>query len=60
MAVLEHIPILEQEVVVRDFDMPFWSMMRIMVKWAFAAIPALVILGVAWILLAGIIHSALR
>ena len=31
-------------VTVTDIDMPFWSMVRFMVKWAVAAIPALVLL----------------
>lgn len=33
-------------VVVTDVQMPFWSMVRFMVKWAIAAIPAMVILAV--------------
>jgi len=33
-----------QEVTVTDVNMPFGSMVRFMVKWAFAAIPALIIL----------------
>jgi len=33
-----------QEVVVTDVNMPFWSIVCLMVKWAFASIPALVIL----------------
>ena len=33
-----------QRVVVSDIRMPFWSMVIFMVKWAIAAIPALVIL----------------
>ena len=32
---------------VTGFDMPFWSMVRFMVKWSVAAIPALIILAVA-------------
>jgi hypothetical protein len=32
------------QVVVRDFDMPFWSMVGFMLKWAFASIPALIVL----------------
>jgi len=31
-------------VVVTDIKMPFWSMVFFMVKWAIAAIPALIIL----------------
>lgn len=33
-----------QEVVVVDIQMRFWSMVGFMVKWAFATIPALIIL----------------
>ena len=32
-----------QEVVVRNFDMPFSRMVRFMVKWTLAAIPAMLI-----------------
>jgi hypothetical protein len=35
-----------REVVVTDIDMPFGSMVRFMVKWAIASIPALIILAV--------------
>lgn len=35
-----------QRVVVTDVQMPFFSMVFFMVKWAIAAIPALIILGV--------------
>jgi FtsH-binding integral membrane protein len=34
----------QQEVVVTDISMPFGSMVRFMVKWAIASIPALIIL----------------
>ena len=33
------------EVTVVDIKMPFWSMIVFMVKWAIAAIPAILILG---------------
>ncbi len=38
-------------VVVTDIRMPFWSMVRFMVKWAIAAIPALIILALLGALL---------
>ena len=42
-----------KNVVVTDIRMPFWSMVVFMVKWAIAAIPALVILtGIWWITIA--------
>ena len=34
----------KREVVVTDVKIPFWSMVVLMVKWAAAAIPALIIL----------------
>ena len=45
-------------VTVTDIEMPFLSMVRFMVKWAIAAIPALLILGILgvgfWSVLIGI------
>jgi len=42
----------EQLVVVRDIKMTFWSMVIFMVKWAVAAVPALIVLWViGWIAL---------
>jgi hypothetical protein len=39
------------EVVIRDIQMPFWSMVTFMVKWAFAAIPAMIIFAIfVWVL----------
>ena len=37
---------LPNEVVIKDISMPFGSMVRFMVKWAIASIPATLILGV--------------
>jgi len=34
----------ERELVVADVKIPFWSMVVLLVKWAVAAIPALIIL----------------
>lgn len=33
-----------QEIIVTDIKIPFWSMVVLMVKWALAAIPAIIIL----------------
>ena len=38
-------------VIVTDIKMPFWSMVRFMVKWAIAAIPAILILTILGALL---------
>ena len=43
------------EVVVADIKIPFWSMVVLLVKWALAAIPAIIIL----IVIAAVISAAL-
>ena len=43
------------KVVVTDIQMPFESMVIFMIKWAFASIPAAIILGVVWMLLIGLV-----
>ena len=46
------------EVIIKDIQMPFWSMVVFMIKWAFAAIPAVIIvsfvLGILFAMLGGI------
>jgi len=44
-----------KKVIVTDIQMPFESMVVFMVKWAFASIPAVIILGVVWMLLIGLV-----
>ena len=44
-----------REVVVTDIKIPFWSMVVLMVKWAIAAIPAVIIL----MLIAALVSVAL-
>ncbi len=38
----------QREVVVTDISIPFWSMVVLLVKWALAAIPAVIILVAIW------------
>ena len=45
------------EVVVTDVKIPFWSLVVLMVKVAVAAIPATIILALAWGLVAGLLNS---
>ena len=44
-----------QSVVITDIDMPFGSMVRFIVKWVIASIPAILILWVIMAIIAGII-----
>ena len=53
----------EQNVVVTDIQMPFWSMVWFMVKWSIASIPAMIFLlavgGVVVVRIAGLIYPLL-
>ena len=44
---------------IKDFDMPFGSMILFMVKWAIAAIPAMIILAIIWAVGAALMTGAL-
>ena len=39
-------PAAPHRVAIADVDIPFWRMVAIIIKWAFASIPALIILSV--------------
>ena len=44
----------DSNVRVTDINMPFLSMVIFMIKWAIASIPAMIILGIAGAVMAGI------
>lgn len=44
----------KSEVVVVDVKIPFWSMVTLLVKWALASIPALIILFIIGALLSAL------
>ena len=44
-----------QSVVITDIDMPFGSMVRFIVKWVIASIPALIILWILFAIFLGIL-----
>lgn len=46
-----------REVVVTDIRMPFASMVAFMVKWAIAAVPAMIILGLLWWLMMAVLFG---
>jgi hypothetical protein len=54
---------LSNEIVIKDINMPFWSMVGFMVKWSIASVPALLILSliifIIYIFLGALIASAL-
>jgi hypothetical protein len=51
-----------REVVVVDVKIPFWSMVVLLVKWAIAAIPAVIILvlltAIVSALMGGVFHGS--
>jgi len=46
-----------QEIVVTDIKIPFWSMAVLLVKWALAAIPAMIILIVIGTILSMVVGA---
>ena len=49
----------EQGVTIKDFNMPFSSMVIFMVKWAIASIPAIIIIWILFMILISIFGSSL-
>ena len=43
------------EVIIKDIQMPFWSMVKFMVKWAFASIPAIIIIALILMILGAVL-----
>jgi hypothetical protein len=39
-------PAAPHRVALADFDIPFWRLVMIMIKWTFAAIPAVIIVSI--------------
>lgn len=46
---------MKSQVVITDIKMPFMSMVTFMVKWAIAAIPAMIILAILASILVGVV-----
>ena len=49
----------EQNVAIKDFNMPFSSMVIFMVKWAIASIPAIIIIWILVMILISVFGSSL-
>ena len=48
------------QVVIKDIEMKFWSMVIFQVRWVVAAIPAIMILIFIWFFTAGFIAAMFR
>ena len=52
-------PAAPHRIAVVDIDISFWRMVMILVKWSFAAIPAMIIIGIIYSIVFGLIGIAL-
>lgn len=48
-------PATPHRIAVVDIDIPFWRMVAIIIKWAFASIPAVIVISIIFTILAAII-----
>jgi hypothetical protein len=44
-------PAAPHRVAIADIDIPFWRMVAIIIKWAFASIPAVIIITIIFMIL---------
>ena len=51
-------PAAPHRVAIADIQIPFWRMVMILVKWSFAAIPAMIIVGIIYSIIFGLIGAA--
>jgi hypothetical protein len=52
-------PAAPHRVAIADVDIPFWRMVAIIIKWAFASIPAIIIISIIFAILGAILGGAL-
>jgi hypothetical protein len=52
-------PAAPHRVAIADVDIPFWRMVAIIIKWTFAAIPAMIILSIIFGIIGAIIGGGI-
>ena len=52
-------PTAPHRIAVVDIDIPFWRMVAIIIKWAFASIPAVIIISIIFAILGAILGGGL-
>ena len=52
-------PAAPHRVAIADIDIPFWRMVGIIIKWTFAAIPAMIILSIIFGIIGAVIGGGL-
>ena len=50
-------PAAPHRVAIADIDIPFWRMVSIIIKWAFASIPAIIIISIIFAVLSMIVSA---
>ena len=50
-------PAAPHRVAIADIDIPFWRMVAIIIKWAFASIPAIIIISIIFGVLSMIVTA---
>jgi len=50
-------PAAPHRVSIADVDIPFWRMVAIIIKWAFASIPAIIIISIIFAVLSMIVSA---
>ena len=52
-------PTAPHRVAIADVDIPFWRMVAIMIKWTFAAIPAVIIVSIIFGIIGAILGGGM-
>ena len=47
-------------VIIKDIQIPFWSMVTLTVKWAFALIPAGLLVAFGWMIIIGFLRELVK
>jgi hypothetical protein len=50
-------PAAPHRIAVVDIDIPFWRMVAIIIKWAFASIPAVIIITIIFAILGAVVGA---
>jgi hypothetical protein len=52
-------PAAPHRVSIADIDIPFWRMVAIIIKWAFASIPAVIIISIIFAVIGAVLGAGL-
>ena len=52
-------PVAPHRVSIADIDIPFWRMVAIIIKWTFAAIPAVIIVSIIFGIIGAIVGGGM-